>query len=126
MTYIVWYNTKYKRQFEAVVPRDEWNKMKATYGVAGAAALLVAGTHRVKSRKRATTKRRASATSFIIGSITRPDIYGSPIIKVGATKKQILDRGRSELIVTSTRKRVNVYPMERSRQGTRKRRGRHG
>lgn len=111
MTYIVLYNTKYRRQFEAVVPREEWIKFKTSYGDAGAAAILVAGVHRVKGRKRATSRRQASATNFIIGSFTRPDIYGSPVIKVGRTKKEVLDRGRSELIVTSTRRAIHRYRM---------------
>jgi hypothetical protein len=117
MTYIVWYNTKYDRQFEVVVPRKVWLKYKATYGAAGAASILVAGLHRPKSRKNVTTRRKASATSFVIGSMTRPDIYGPHIIKVGATKKAVLERKGEELLITRSRRSVHKYRMHpRNRQ----------
>lgn len=105
MTYLVWYNKKYKRQFEAVVKDKEWKAAKKKYGSAAAAAILVAHLHKVKSRKNISEKRERTASNFVLGSLIRPDIFGEPVIKVGRSKKSVLDKGHSELIVTSTEKR---------------------
>lgn len=98
MTYIVWFNRKYQRQFEAVVKDSVWKAYKQKYGTLQAAVILVRKAFRVKSRRRNTGKRGRSASEFILGSYTRPDIYGAPIIKIGKSRKAVLDRGHSELV----------------------------
>jgi hypothetical protein len=111
MTYIVWYNTLYEKQFEAVVSRDEWQKAKVDYGERLAAGILVSECYKVKSKKNVTKKRDRAASGLIIGSLVRPDIFGPAIIKVGRNKKEVLDRGHSELIVSSTKKALHKYHM---------------
>jgi hypothetical protein len=105
MTYIVWFNRKYRRQFEAVVKGSVWKAYKEEYGTRDAAVILVSRAFRIKSMKRNTSKRGRLAKKFILGSITRPDIYGEPTIKIGKSKKAVLDRGHSELVL----KRVKPY-----------------
>lgn len=97
MTYIVWFNRKYRRQFEAVIKDKTWKAYQRKYGVVEAAVILVSHLHRVKSKRHKTARKESSARKFIMGSYTRPDIFGSPIIKIGKSKKSVLDRGHSEL-----------------------------
>jgi hypothetical protein len=116
MTYIVWYNTKYRRQFEAVVSQRVWQSYKGKFGAAGAAAILVSRLHRIKSGRKTTVNSERAASHFVLGSLIRPDIFGAPIIKVGKDKKAILDRGRSELVVISTRRGISYAEKRRRRR----------
>lgn len=97
MTYIVWFNRKYQRQFETVIKGSVWKSLKQKYGTRDGAVIAVSRTFRIKSSRRNTSKRARLAKRFILGSIVRPDIYGAPIVKIGKSKKAVLDRGHSEI-----------------------------
>ena len=101
--HIVLFNRKYRRQFEAVVSQRVWDKNRKAYGFVGAATLLIAECHRIHRKKGSTTKRESTARMFIIGSLVRPDIYGTSYIKVGRSKKEILERRFGELAISTKR-----------------------
>lgn len=104
MVYIVFFNKKYGKQFEAVINREDWNEVVSKYGHAYAAALVITGCHKIKSKKNVTKEKQSSFGVFVFGSVERPDIFGAPLIKIGKSKKEILEkgiRGRSEFLVTS-------------------------
>jgi len=103
MTYIVWFNRKYQRQFEVVVKKKLWKWMEEKYGTVAAAGLLLSHMHKVRHKKDVTPKSERSAQNFILGSLTRPDIFGAPVIRIGKSKKAILDRGQSELVLKGTK-----------------------
>lgn len=104
MTYIAMFNRKYRRQFEALVKDKTWQRMKREYGTVQAAALVISKCHKVYSRRKATPQREKSTRNFVMGSLTRPDIYGAVQFKIGKSKKAILDKGHSELIVWGVRR----------------------
>lgn len=115
MVYMVIFNKKYHRQFEAVISREEWQRYKAKYGAAWAVAIIIAGLHRIKSKKNVTKKTEESYRHFILNQFYRPDIFGTPMVKVGKNKKEVLDRNRSEFYVTSKKgsphaKTTRLYP----------------
>jgi hypothetical protein len=99
MPFIVLYNKKYKRQFEALVKKETWDKYVKRYGILEASIILLSKFHKVKSWKRTTPETERSSRKFMIGMIVRSDIYGEPIIKIGKSKKEVLDMGHSELVL---------------------------
>lgn len=101
MVYMVIFNRKYRRQFEAVVSKEDWQHYKSRYGAGMAVAILIAGLHRVKDRGRKTRKREESYRHFILNMFYRPDVFGTPIVKVGKTKAEVLHKGHSEFVITS-------------------------
>lgn len=113
--YIAWYNTKYKRQAEILTPKERWDEMVDKYGPAVAATLLVAGCYRLKNRKRVTVASQKSWRTFVTGSMSRPDIYGSAVFRVGRSKKEVLHKGKAELRIYSTRDGIHVRRKRRQR-----------
>jgi hypothetical protein len=101
MVYVLLFNPKYKRHFEAVVSREDWNDLVFKYGAAWSAAIVISGLHRIKSQKKKTTKTEESYRHFVLNMFYRPDIFGRPIVKVGRNKAEVLHRGRSEFVITS-------------------------
>lgn len=121
--YIVLYNTKYRRQFEAVVSKDSWDQTNLDYGAAEAAFLLIAASLEKKKGRKVTTKRAKSAVAFVMGPSVRPDIYGAVRVKVANTKKEMLDRGLGEYRIYSTRKSgVQSFRIRKRDKSARKRR----
>lgn len=111
--YIVWFNMKYKRQFEAVVPKEDWDECRRKHGTAGAVVHLIIGQHRVKNKNKVTKRSQRSVQAFVTGSIVRPDTYGPAWFKVGKSKRAVLEMGHSELLVVSTRGAIHVHKKRR-------------
>jgi hypothetical protein len=147
VVYIVLYNTFYRRQFEAVIPRGTWIESLWKNGEdAGLAAFdVVEECYRRKKTSRTTGKRNKALMMFLEGSRINPYVYGSVRIKVGSSKKEILDRGlgeyriyssyygrkrrRNEVVLASERathkrlaKGVRTYRIRKRDKSTRKRR----
>ena len=109
MKYIAIYNTRYKRQFEAVVTTTSWADYTRKYGVGRAEVELLIEHYRPKKRKNVTKGRSWAVERFIRGSTIRPDIYGSIVIKRGQSKKAVLEKKHAEVVITSTRKAARIY-----------------
>lgn len=109
MKYITIYNTRYNRQFEAVVTTESWADYTRKYGVGRAEVELVIDYYRPKKRKNVTKGHSWAIAQFIRGSTIRPDIYGSIIIKRGQSKKAVLEKKHAEVVITSTRKAARIY-----------------
>jgi hypothetical protein len=118
--YLVIYNTKYDRQFEAVVPHDAWDRAKLEYGAAGAVHRLVKEAQLKKRGRTSTSNRAKSLGGFLDGMMVAPHIYGIPVLKVGNTKKEVLDRGLGEFRIYSTRRGIKTV-RRHHRKGGRKR-----
>jgi len=73
-----------------------------------AVTILLCNRHRIRSRQRVTGKRERSVRQFVVGSMTRPDIFGEAIIKIGNSKKELLQRRHGEISVISKKGGVRV------------------